>query len=124
MKTFILALTILLLTTAFILWDAWYVCHTCKELLSLLTVLPDAQDNMNEFSASWLSMQHKWKKCSPYFRFLLGHETTDKIDDLIETTAIRYINGDISAYLSDRTLLKNAINAIREGEKIHISNIF
>lgn len=125
MKTFVLALVVLILLTGIVILSAHSMVATTDGMLALLDQLPsvvigseaDFQHTLNRLHETW--EPHRWM-----FRCFVGHNEADRIDDGLSELRVRYVCGDRAGYMSARRALIAHLEQIRLSEQFRVDSLF
>ena len=125
MKTFVLALIVLVLLLGIVILSACSMAKTADGLLALLDQLPSAvtgseaefQHLLNRLHETW--EPHRW-----LFRCFVGHNEADCIDDGLGELRTRYVCGDRAGYMSARRALMSHLAQIRLSEQFRVESLF
>lgn len=123
MKAFIIALAVLILITAFVLFCSFYLTKNVGELITEASRLPLVLDR-DDFYSVYSSFDDKWLKIRDSLRYFAGHTESDRIEDALDDLLSRYETDDLSGYVSARKRLISELERVRKAEKITCDSLF
>ena len=124
MKTFILALCVLLLIIIFVAVSSFHSVSVCKKLISLAEDMPDDISDTFVFTEALQKFRTEWESERSFIHFTVGHSENDSIRDALDELSARQKSGDLAGYLTVRARLISAIEKIMDAESLSFDTIF
>ena len=127
MKSFIVALLMLLSVAVFIIFNASQTVSRIDDMLALTEVLPkDARefDTMSEQAKlAVYELSELWERCFPMISFTAGYENTNRCDEAIGALAIHFKNGSGAEFTVALSEFRDSLTRLRILEGIHWQGI-
>ena len=123
MKIFILAVAVMVLTGAFVLWSGWYVGRVCGELIALLDRFPAEVGELAVFGDTYHAFEKRWRGSALWIGGIVGDKAVAEVERQIEVVGFCYLVGDAVGYGEGLTLLRALLQEVWEGERVSLERI-
>ena len=128
MRTFFLALAVLLLIVFLLIFAGRYLIKRTAELTKAILNLPPLTDDISsiEKEALYRSLEdftRIWNSTRKTVHFLVGHDEADRIDETLSELRTRYVTHDTAGYMSAREKLLRSISRLAESEAFSFDTI-
>ncbi len=127
MKTFIIALVVLVLVSGFVIWNAWDLTRTLDTLLSLTEALPFESADFKETpetGAHIHELYRLWDKSFDRIAMVSGYENLSRADEAIGSLFIHYENGNAADFTHARLMAWDSLKRLRHLESFGLGSIF
>ena len=119
MKTFICALSILVVLSCAVTINAFYVQKHADELAAAIEALPDTPE-----TADIAPIRAKWETLEPIVGFTISHKETDQLRDALTELESHQATGETREYHATRERLLNLVHRLSESEGFSVRSIF
>ena len=122
MKGCIIAMGLLLILVALVIFNAIYVRRTVDELLSMIEALPSVP-RMDQTPSEIAVIREKLQKHEPFLGITVNYSTLDRASEALISLEANARTGDDLQYATTLALLRDLLSEIARMEKITVENI-
>ncbi len=127
MKSFLIALSLILAVSVFVCINAHCTVRTIDELLTLANELPktaEEWDTAHEGAADTVTaLCTLWDKKFPFIAFTAGYENTNRCDEAIGAMLVHFQNENDTDFTVARAEFCDCLKRLRILEGFHIQGI-
>jgi len=116
-RSFIIALSILLSAASFSVISSFYVSNSCDELIDISMQFPDEIDEiqMNEkYTSASQKFDKKWNKSQEILEFFIPLEIIEKINEAKNELTSRFFTKDNPGYVSAKQRLIYSLEELKK----------
>ncbi len=122
MKGYVIALALLLLLVAAVVWNAAYIHGVTEALLGKLDSLPSAPaTDQTPAAVKWI--RDEFDRQTTLLQITVPGSTIDRIRESLCLLELYAASGDVSQYAAALVLLREQVEAMAHPEKLSLSNI-
>ena len=128
MKSFIVALILIVSVSVFVIWNSIYTVSIIDEMLLLTEALPKtAEEFRSSASAAAPAMNRLtalWDQKFPFIVFMSGYGNTDRCDTAIGALSVHFKNANDMEFPIALAEFRDGLKRLRILEGFHAESIF
>ena len=127
MKTFLVALVILVLVIGFVIWNALDLKKTFEELLTITEALPAEASEFQKDEATREKVDALWRIWDKKFAritFTNGYENCNRADEALVSLVIHYQNDNAEDFTHARLIFWDSLCRLKTLESFGLDSIF